>query len=1072
MRLVRSGTSRSGAGASASATMVRMAYQRVSFAVLGSVQVFLEGIPRTPIHLRGKPRAVLATLLLNANTVISRDGLVAALWDEPPTTAVANIQTHVWQLRRAIPGGDQIVRTEGSGYLLRAEPDQLDALIFSDVAREGRLAVQRGELTVAERAFGRAVALWRGRPAEDLVLGEVLTPRIAELEEELYQARSDWIDVRLALGQHDQLIGELRKIADAHPLRERLWGQLMLALHRAGRRGEALDAYRRVRTVLVEELGVEPGADLRRLHASLVADHPSAHSAPAPATAQHGPAAPDTQHGPAAPDTQHGPAVSDTTIWHHICQLPADLAGFVGRSAELKSITTVLRGRDPAASAPVIVALSGAPGLGKSTLAIHLAHLLRPAFPDGQLYVRLGAASPAPRDPRRILGELLRALGVDGNAIPDTLEERATLYRSRLADREILVILDDAAEEAQVSPLLPGTARGAVLVTSRAQLSLPGAQAILLDVPDENDAVELLERAAGQARVRAEPEAAASILRACGRLPLAIRIAGARLSARPAWPLSDLAARLEDTRRRLDELALGQQTVRANFAVSYDALTDVARRTFRLLGLCGLESVPEWAAAALLGESRDVTDRALEALVVAGLVNGPEACAAGGLRYRLHDLLRAFGREQAEAEESEARRRATLLGLVRECLDRVAAAVADLPLPCAPTPGADKSRTTTGPGAGESRPAAGQGDSEWLMEERGNMVAVVELAAELDRPALAAELAYHLTAYLRIHGFFDQATRIHDAVIAAATRLEHTPSILTTRLLRADLMVERGIFGDALREFESLLELFERMGDRHSAAYALSGLGICRHVFADFEEALDRTAEAVDRFEELGDHGGLLSTLIHLTSIHLELGHHDQAAEVCRRGLELARGGRTAYSRAILLRALGITHYSKGEVTEAIRCYEESLELSRRHGYPIITTLTERRLGEALGAVGRFDEAVRTLTHCQRSFARFGDTHGESLTAYALGEVAFRRRRSPEALRHLTHALDVLGVREMQHWRARVLREIGRVHADLGDPDAAVAAWTEALAIFHSFDSAEAAEVSAVLDTLRQISTG
>ncbi|MEU7748383.1 BTAD domain-containing putative transcriptional regulator [Nonomuraea sp. NPDC049158] len=1018
------------------------------FAVLGSVQVYPEGTPQTPIHLRGKPRAVLATLLLNANTVISRDALVAALWDEPPATAVANIQTHVWQLRRAIPGGDQIVRTEGSGYLLSVERDQLDALIFSDAAREGRLAVQRGELAVAERAFGRAVALWRGRPAEDLVLGDMVAPRIAELEEELYQARSDWIDVRLALGQHDQLIGELRKIADAQPLRERFWGQLMLALHRAGRRGEALEAYRRVRTLLVEELGVEPGAELRRLHASLLEDHGA-------------PAVPILGTKVSGTEVSGTKAVPDSTTWHHICQLPADLADFVGRSAELKTITSIVRGRDPAASAPMIVTLSGAPGLGKSTLAIHLAHLLRPAFPDGQLYVRLGAASPAPRDPWRILGELLRALGVDGSALPDTLEERATLYRSRLADREILIILDDAADEAQVSPLLPGTARGAVLVTSRAQLALPGAQAISLDVPGEDEAVEMLERTAGPARVRAEPQAAASILSACGRLPLAIRIAGARLSARPAWPLADFAARLEDTRRRLDELALGQQTVRANFAVSYDALTAVARRTFRLLGLCGLESVPEWAAAALLGESRDVADRALEALVVAGLVNGPEPCAAGGLRYRLHDLLRAFAREQAEAEDSETQRRAALLRLIRESLDRVTAAVGDLPLPCAPTPS-----------AGESRPATGECDSGWLMEERGNMVAVVELAAALDRPALACELAYYLTAYLRIHGFFDQATRVHDAVIAVATRLELTPAILTTRLLRADLMVERGMFGEALREFQSLLEPFERMGDRHSTAYALSGLGICRHVFADFEEALDRTTRAVDLFEELADHDGLLSALIHLASIHLELGHHDQAAEVCRRGLELACGARTAYPRAILLRALGITHYSKGEVTEAIRRYEESLELSRRHGYPIITTLTERRLGEALGAVGRFDEAVRTLTHCGRSFARFGDTYGETLTAYALGEVAFRRRQPREALRHLTHALDVLGVREMPLWRARVLREIGRVHADLGDPDAAVAVWSEALAIFHSVDSGEAAEVSAFLATLRAPSPG
>ncbi|MER7366151.1 AfsR/SARP family transcriptional regulator, partial [Nonomuraea wenchangensis] len=474
----------------------------MDFAILGPVQVT---DARRPVRLAAKARAVLGVFLLHPNTVLTRDRLIASVWDDPPRSALPNLQTYLTALRRA----EIEVETVPHGYRLCLGPDRLDVLAFEEAVREARLEAARGEPATANRLFARALALWRGRPAEDVTLAATMQARIAELEERRESARLGWIDVRLRLGLYDELVGELTALVEAAPFNERLWHRLMLTLHRAGRRAEALEAYRRARAVLVAELALEPGQELRELHAAVLDDAP----VPAPELG-----------------TVREPA------WTGICLLPADIADLAGRERETRDLVAALDVSDSAGGrAPAIVTVSGPPGVGKTTLAVHVAHLVRERYPDGQLFVRLHGASASPRDPSDLLAELLRALGVDSAGVPASTEERAATYRAMIADRAVLVLLDDAAGEAQVQPLIPGTPGSAVILTSRGPLpALPGAVTYALDVPTPAEARALLAGVAGADRVASDPAAAEAILDACGRLPLALRIAGARGRPPPA----------------------------------------------------------------------------------------------------------------------------------------------------------------------------------------------------------------------------------------------------------------------------------------------------------------------------------------------------------------------------------------------------------------------------------------------------------------------------------------------------------------------------------------------------------
>ncbi|MFI7129666.1 BTAD domain-containing putative transcriptional regulator [Nonomuraea sp. NPDC050153] len=963
-----------------------------------------------PVRLSAKQRAVLSVLLLHPNVVISTERLVAAVWDDPPRSAVANLQTYVSQLRRVMGGTALHLRTEPFGYACELAPDRLDLLAFEEALRRARRARHAGEHQAAEHAYKAAVSLWRGRPAEDGRLGSAMEPRIAELEEQLLLARSEWIDVRLELGGED-LVAELRTLVAAHPLRERLWAQLMLALHRGGRRSEALDAFRQARAVLSNELGIEPGRELADLHAALLAGDP----------------------------------VPSATVSHRapLCQLPADTSDFVGRKAELDALLPAARARPDRMSPPIVV-VSGLPGVGKTTLTVHAAHLLRADYPDGQVFLRLGRDAAGPRRPEDLLGELLRSLGVDGTLIPGPLGERASLLRQRLADMGVLIVLDDAQDETQVRHLLPGTARSCVLVTSRSRLpALEGATRLQLDLPGEHDARLLLEQVAGGARFRAAPEAARVILKACGLLPLAIRVAGARLAIRPSWPVGVFASRLED--RRLDELIVGGLDVRGTFGESYAALPEPARRAFRLLGLADLGSIAEWSAAALLGSSGLEADSALETLVARGMLDSGEVDGAGQPRYRLHDLLRVFAEERARVEDDPVEQRAALARHVLECLRRLRAATSDLPIPTAP-PYPQAAPAEVGDGVGIA----------WLAAERRTLVHSVSAAVELGMAEEAAELAHHLSAYLNLEGFFDDVERLQRMVIAAAP---NERIALRAELLLAAVPLARGAYLTAGEHFQRIYRDCRRIGDSHGAAYALINRAACLHGTGLFEEGLEDAYRAIALLEELGDEGGLDYAWTWPVYIHMELGRYGEAVRLCQE--RLAKAGDDRRARGDLLRALGTACYLRGEVAEAVRCYRESLVISELIGDRVAASKGLRRLGEALGALGRYDESVDALDRARSLFRECGDGLGEALATYALGEVRLRQGRAAESLGLLVTARDGLGPGGPPTWRARVLRELGRAYAELGEHTCAAAVWRESAELFES--GPERAQVEAFL---------
>jgi DNA-binding SARP family transcriptional activator len=595
-----------------------------AYKVLGPLQVtWPDG---RDVSLSGKQRAVLATLLLHVNTLVPRQRLVAALWETPPSSAISNLQTYITQLRRAL-GSHARLLTKGAGYVFEAGPSEVDLLTFDQAVRLAR--TEHGWSAVQQ--YERALSQWRGRPAEGTELAGPALARVTELEARHAAIRLDWAETKLDLGQPAEVIEDLRAFVAEQPFSERAWRSLMLALSQTGQRDAALDAYRQVRHVLVDELGIEPGKQLQRLHVEILAD-----TVPA-----------------IAPDLRRP-----------ICQLPPNMADFVGRVDELAQVRAILHPTSDRTT-PAIAVLTGPPGIGKTTLAVQVAHGLRDEFPDGQLYLSLKNGSPD-----TLLADVLRSLR-PGSDIPDATEGKGALYRSLLADRAVLVVLDDAEHEEQVRCLLPGTARGAVLVTSRGPLpTLADAIRVSVGLPSEAEALALLARIAGESRVRAEPDAARTIVLACGQLPLAIRVAGARLVTRPAWPLRELATRLT-AGPLLDELAVGELNVRTTFAVSYQLLPDLPRRAFRLIGMTGMDSTTEWIVAALLGESARDADVSLEALMAAGLLNAGGVDPGGQPRYRMHELLRSFSSERAYAEDAPEQRELATRRLVAESLKRV-----------------------------------------------------------------------------------------------------------------------------------------------------------------------------------------------------------------------------------------------------------------------------------------------------------------------------------------------------------------------------------------------------------------
>jgi DNA-binding SARP family transcriptional activator/tetratricopeptide (TPR) repeat protein len=938
-----------------------MEAEQLRVGLLGPLEVWLG---ETPVPVYGdRARVVLATLALSAGQAMAVPAIAQRVWNEQqPASVHGSIASHVTRLRSVL--GKSAIRTTDTGYLLDIAADQVDVLRFRRLIAQ---SAREQDPQVARALLATALDLWRGEPLEAVNSEFLQRDAVPALAEERLQALERRIELDLAAAAHADLLGELMALTARHPLREPLWRQLITALDACGRHADALDAYGRLRAGLREQLGVEPTAELRELfHRLLEGRAALENTAAAPAPASRN-----------AVGALHEP----TTVPH---ELPGDVLDFSGRVLELHDLLAAASASGSPASAAVISAIDGMPGAGKTALAIHAAHRLAADFPDGQLFIDLRDELSGPRgtDPLVALDVLLRALGVPGERIPETLTARSALWRSRLAGRRVLVILDNAVSTAQVRPLLPGSAGCLAIVTSRRRLAeLDGAMHLALDILPPHDALALFTRIVGTHRAEAEPQAAAEVVRRCGYLPLAIRIAGARLTARPAWSVADLAARLEQRRRRLAELGRGDRSVEAAFGLSYEQLPAGHRRVFRLLGLHRGPDFDTYLAAAGTGLDPADTETALEDLLDVNLLRQrvPD-------RYEFHDLLRSYAAERAHAEESEDSREEAL----RRMCDFYAhtSYAADRVLhPHRPDLRPDSSaheihvRTFTGiPDA-----------MAWFEAEHTNLLAAQRTAAEHGWHALVGQLAWTMSVFHARQGRRRDALAVWRAALAAAEQQPDPVRHIRALRLLGRAYGDLGRHQDALQHLNQALAMAEGHDKVAEQAHTERTLAWVWEKKGDDRPALRHAHRAFELYRSVGEPVGEADTLSMVGWHAARLGDYDNAREHCLAALALhrQRGNPTGESDTLI--SLGYIAHHTEHYEQAVELYEQALELLR--------------------AIGNIHQAATTLDYLGQAHAAHGD-HQRARTALREALELYQsqgRVESAERVRQLLRALEIDG---------------------------------------------------------------
>ena len=982
------------------------------FGVLGPLSV--ESTGGGWLKLRGdRQRSLLATLLFHANRQVPVDTLVDALWPEvPPKSYTSNLHTYVSRLRERL-GGTPIDHTL-RGYCLRVRPEDLDLLVFGAEAEAGRRAAATGDPAGAAAHLRRALGQWRGPVLDDVHL-PLLAPEVARLEAERQTVLEDRVDAELASGGHAGLIGELQARLGAEPLAERAAAQLMIALQRSGRQAEALAVYQRVRRALVGEMGVEPGKALRRVHAAVLRGE----------------------------DAGPRPPVRTVTTGWPICQLPPTLADFSGRASELGALTASLTGRPDAVA---IVVLSGQPGSGKSTLAVRTAHGLRAAFPDGQLFVPLSGAG-APRDVNAVLADLLRTLGVHGPAIPDDPQARAATYRGLLTERRVLVVLDDAADPAQVRPLLPGTPGCAVLITSRRRLSgLDGADRVVLGPLADIDARLMLERIAGPDRVAGAPADAARITAACGCLPLALRIAGTRLAVRPHQRLGPLAESLEDETRRLDELAVSDLELRAGIAQSYQALSPVAQRALRSLTRWPIPDQPAWAVTALIDDP--AADAATEELIESSLLEPIGTDATGEPRYRLHDMVRVFGSELGSATDSPACRTASARALTDAVLGLTDVAAQRLPwtlpmprpqaetLPPQPLPAALVERLVADPGA-------------WFDAERANLVAAVGSLCRAGWYGDARLLLERLSSYLWLNGNYTDMRTGYETLREHTKRAgEHGLAALAEANL-ALLSHARGQFKQAAEAYQKCVDELESLGEWETLAWVTNDLADCLLGLGRPEESLRIANRAHGAF--LG--GGDMAVRRTISGALNRLGRSSESVRIDTETLEMARETGDSRQIGIALQNLSWSLMLTGRPEPARELIEESISLLRRTSARSPLARSLRTLGAIQAGRGAKADALSAYTEARVIARELNERARELSCTRAIAAALIGEGRTGEAIPELRRCLEASRSMGGTASVAITLRILAKAHRDTGEAEAASAADAEAAFLSNPLDA-------------------
>jgi DNA-binding SARP family transcriptional activator/Tfp pilus assembly protein PilF len=987
---------------------------RLELGILGAISARVDG---RPIDLGPpKQRWVLAALLADANTAVTLDQLADRVWGErQPDSARLTLRSYLSRLRVLFSDaatGSCAIRRDGTGYVVAvADESAIDLHDFRRLLAQARASHDAGE--AAER-YERALGRWRGEEA----LAGMDTPWAAvlraTLDAERFAARLEQHEARLRGGEHTALLPGLATLAAEHPLDERLAGQFLLALYRDGRQADALAHYDRTRRRLADELGVDPGPTLRRLHRHILTADPVL--------------------GPSAGGPRLVPA-----------QLPADSAVFAGRRTELDRILALHAARAPAAapavSAVVISAIDGMAGVGKTALAVRAAHRLAPDFPDGQFFLDLHGYTHGvePVEPLAALEAMLRALGVPGESIPPGLDERAALYRTQLARTRTLIILDNAADESQVVPLLPAAPGCLVIITSRQRLiGIDDAQRLSLDVLPRDDAVALFADAADPLRLASEPpERVAEVVELCGRLPLALRIAAARLSSRPTWTLSHLAERLGDHRHRPSELQAGRRSVYAALGLSYRHLTPGQRRTYRLLGLNPGTDIDAHAAAALTGDAVRQSLRLLDDLVDAHLLAEP---APG--RYRFHDLVRAHATATAAAEDTAADRRSAL-GRLLDHYAHAASAAMDAVYAHEtgqrpdPPPSATPVPDFGAPGRAES----------WLDTELDNLLTAATHAAARDRRDHAVHQSATLHRHLRTRGRYGDALALHQHALDGARAAGDPGGELTALNRLGDIHYLQDRYEQAADCFERALEAARALGDRTGERTALTGLGHVHRQLVRDKQAEDCFGRALDLARAAGDRHGELYALHGLGHVHATQGQFEQAADCFGRALELARATGDRNGEQSVLTGFGSVHRHLGRYDRAADCYERALGLARATGNHNGELYALHGLGHACGALGRYERAMDSFGRALELARASGDRHGETYALHGLGDVHRMRGEHGEAAGHYARLLRLARATGDRNGQFEAHDGLGRCRHAAGDDEQALAHHRTALAL-------------------------
>ncbi|GAB3426081.1 AfsR/SARP family transcriptional regulator [Flindersiella endophytica] len=1024
----------------------------MEFRLLGPVEVHHEGV-RLPAG-SARERFVLAMLLLNPGRQVSTDFLVDRLWPDPPATAKAQLHNLVSKLRtRLHEVDDGLIVTRTSGYEFRLGEHRLDVAEFQALVADARRASNAGDHAAAANALDQALSLWRGAALTDVPSGLGADIRQGLAEERLAAAEAK-LDAELALGRFDTVIREVQPLLAEHPYREHLYGRLMRALAGAGRRADALATYQAVYRRFADELGVEPGAGMRELEQRILRGEPAT-----PVSSSIGRPIPR--------------------------QLPPAVRRITGRERLLDTLTQAIAGGGTAGG---VVVLVGPGGVGKTTLSLAAGHRLAQVFHDGQLYANLRGSQAEPADPHEVAGGFLRALGVDGLAVPEDRDERVAMYRSHLADRRLLIVLDDAASEAQVRPLLPGAGGSGVILTSRRQLAaLMTAQRISVPELVDEAALGLLTEVAGRELVTADLDAARRIVDLCAGLPLAVCIAGARLAAQPDWDAAGLADRLAAERGRLDELAVGDLDVRASIALSYQALAADSARLFRGLGRLGAADWPAWVADAVCGAPagdllRELTD--------IHLVEPRGTDAVGQQRYRLHDLVAEYAAEQP----SPSANRGDDLGVnpAHNRGDNPAHNRGDRPADNLVDNLGDNPAHNRGDNLGDN-PAHNRGDDggdnrgaadvrvlegwlalaseadeliehgmtsalglgapprpalalrlardtafDWFETERANLLAAIERAGSRGDASLAARLALRIGAFLQLRAYDADRIRAYERAAGSLRQAaDGGPGDLLLRVLSALFAT----YSD-LADYAKMAEISERqltlarsVGDKQRTIRALAQSGHTARVLGRLAAAAGFLDEAYDSCDAETPTQLVSTVMAYRASTFLDAGQPAEAEPWIGRAVAIER----SHDRPLILAWRLMTQADVlagiGRAQTAESLLQEAIQAAERVDDALTVASAEVKLANVEIALGQTEPAGERLRRALAVTEELGDAEMSGDALRSLGDLAVVRGEGAEpAAKPLRESLA--------RWRrlgrpleiARVLARLDRV---LGEDDGA-----------------------------------